>query len=103
MHYEREMEAGAAATRLEARVWGRVQGVGFRAFVRDEARRLGLHGVVWNGDDGAVYVIAEGARPTLDALVARLHQGPSMARPAGVDVQWRTATGGEPAPFQVTG
>ena len=92
-----------AAQRLEACVRGRVQGVGFRVFVRDAARRLGLRGVVWNGADGAVYVIAEGPRPTLDILLARLQEGPSMARPSGVVVQWRPARGAEPAPFQVIG
>ena len=92
-----------AVQRLEACVRGRVQGVGFRVFVRDAARRLGLHGVVWNGDDGAVYVIAEGPRSTLEILLARLHEGPGMARPSGVEVAWRPARGAEPAPFQVIG
>ncbi|HRC85758.1 MAG TPA: acylphosphatase, partial [Thermoanaerobaculia bacterium] len=37
-----------------ARVTGRVQGVGFRAFVRREGRRLGLSGEVRNLEDGSV-------------------------------------------------
>jgi acylphosphatase len=77
--------------------------VGFRAFVRDQALRLGVHGSVWNGYDGAVYVVAEGSRPELDALLAALHEGPRMARPAEVETLWMSATGEAPAPFQVTG
>jgi|SRR5215212_6992666 len=103
MAEEHRTQSGDTGERLEARVVGRVQGVGFRAFVRDEARRLGLRGGVWNGDDGAVYVVAEGPRPALEALRARLEQGPSMAHPTGVEVQWRGATGVEPAPFRVSG
>jgi acylphosphatase len=103
MQGEHEAGAGDQVLRLEACVRGRVQGVGFRAFVRDEARRLALRGVVWNGDDSAVYVIAEGPRSVLTALLTRLERGPSMARPSGVEVYWRAATGAEPEPFQVIG
>ncbi|MFB3133999.1 MAG: acylphosphatase, partial [Rhodothermales bacterium] len=52
--------------RLSARVVGRVQGVYFRAFTRNQARRLGLHGWVRNDDDGSVYLEAEGPRAILD-------------------------------------
>jgi acylphosphatase len=103
MANEHQVGAGEQAMRLEACVRGRVQGVGFRVFVREEARRLGLPGVVWNGEDGAVYVIAEGPRPVLDTLLARLERGPGMACPSGVEAYWRAATGAEPTPFQVIG
>ena len=92
-------ESGQDPQRLEACVRGHVQGVGFRAFVRDEARRLGLRGAVWNGDDRAVYVVAEGPRPALEALLQALNRGPGYIR--GVESAWRTASGAEPAPFQV--
>ena len=103
MESEYKTGTGDAAQRLEACVRGRVQGVGFRVFVRDTARRLDLRGVVWNGDDGAVYVIAEGPRPTLEILLRQLQEGPSMARPSGVAADWRPARGTEPGPFQVIG
>lgn len=103
MHEQQETADSGAAQRLEACVRGRVQGVGFRAFVRDQAHRLGVHGSVWNGPDGAVYVVAEGPRPVLDALLAALHRGPYMAQPAGVETHWMPATGRAPAPFQVAG
>lgn len=103
MQHEHETADSGTAQRLEARVRGRVQGVGYRAFVRDQAHRLGVQGSVWNGYDGAVYVVAEGPRPALDALLAALHEGPRMAQPAGVETLWMLATGEVPAPFQVTG
>lgn len=61
-------------------VRGRVQGVAFRAFVRQEANRLGVTGWVRNRDDGAVELEAAGEPGRLMALVERLRQGPALAR-----------------------
>jgi acylphosphatase len=66
--------------RLEARVAGDVQGVGFRWFVVREAVGLGLVGWVANEADGGVAVVAEGPREALDHLHAALAAGPSGAR-----------------------
>jgi acylphosphatase len=69
--------------RLEAktyRVRGRVQGVGFRWFVENEAAKLGIAGWVRNRSDGSVEVLAQGTREQLFALRAKLHQGPRAAR-----------------------
>lgn len=63
------------AERLEAVVTGRVQGVGFRWFVRERARTLGLTGWVRNERDGSVRVVAEGPPAALDALEAALRVG----------------------------
>ena len=103
MQQDHETADSAAPQRLEACVRGRVQGVGFRAFVRAHAQRLGVRGTVWNGHDGAVYVVAEGSRPALDMLLAALHEGPRVAHPLGVEARWMAATGTAPAPFQVEG
>lgn len=61
-------------------VRGRVQGVGFRWFVDNEARKLGLAGWVRNNLDGTVEVLAMGSDDQLHALRARLQQGPRAAR-----------------------
>ncbi len=66
--------------RLEARVEGRVQGVGFRHFVWQQARRLGLTGWVRNEPDGSVRVVAEGPPAALEALLTALRSGPPLAR-----------------------
>lgn len=61
-------------------VSGRVQGVGFRYFAQDAARREGLHGYVANQDDGTVEVKAEGEAEALERFERALRRGPSRAR-----------------------
>lgn len=71
-----------------ARRWlvrGRVQGVGFRAFVRREAGALGLRGWVRNLAGGEVEAYAVGSAAQLDALQGRLWEGPRWAEVRGVD------------------
>lgn len=84
----------AEAARLVARVTGRVQGVGFRHFVRTHAQRLALTGWVRNDPDGAVSLVAEGPRPDLDTFLSYLQRGPSVARVDHVSASWVTATNG---------
>jgi acylphosphatase len=60
-------------------VSGTVQGVGFRFFVQNKARELGLSGWARNLDDGRVEVYATGAKAKLNDLAAALHIGPRMA------------------------
>ncbi|MFI5283729.1 MAG: acylphosphatase [Candidatus Dormibacterales bacterium] len=80
--------------RLHLVVRGEVQGVGFRYFMLNEARRLGLRGWVRNNEGGTVEVVAEGPRPALDELKRAAERGPRLARVARVDVEWGAATGG---------
>lgn len=58
---------------------GRVQGVGFRWFAREQGRLLGVRGWVRNRPDGAVEVSADGDQKSLDAFRARLREGPPGA------------------------
>jgi acylphosphatase len=74
--------------RLEARVYGLVQGVGFRYFARQTARRLNLQGYVRNREDDSVEVVAEGEKRALDQFLARLKRGPSAAVVERVDATW---------------
>lgn len=60
-------------------VSGRVQGVGYRAFTRREAARLGLPVRATNLPDGTVEVIACGDERTLAALSQRLREGPAWS------------------------
>ncbi len=79
--------------RLVAEVHGLVQGVGFRYFVRGEARRLNLKGIVRNDPDGVVTVVAEGGREALDELLEALHEGPELAEVDEVDEVWEAPRG----------
>ena len=69
-------------SQLHVRVTGVVQGVGFRWFVRERARRLGLSGWVRNLSDGTVEVMASGDDGQLELLKGELLRGP---RGAAVD------------------
>lgn len=78
---------------LQATVYGRVQGVFFRAFVARWARELGLTGYVRNLPGGAVEVRVEGDRPQLEKLVGYLQAGPPAARVDRVVTGWSEHTG----------
>ena len=74
--------------RLDARIRGRVQGVGFRWFASREARRLELDGWVANEADGSVHVVADGARDDLEQLLEALREGPPAALVERVVATW---------------
>ena len=88
--------------RLHAYVSGRVQGVFFRARTREVAARLGLSGWARNLPDGRVEVLAEGAAPAVEELLAFLRVGPPGARVDDVNEAWGVASGGLGA-FEVRG
>jgi len=77
---------------LHAYVRGRVQGVGFRYFVVEEALSLGLRGYARNEYDGSVEVLAQGSRSALERLVARLREGPPAAHVSEVRTTWGQPT-----------
>lgn len=79
--------------RLTARVRGVVQGVGFRAFVIQKARRLALTGWVRNREDGSVEAVAEGPDARLRELEQALRRGLYGARVDFVDAVYEDATG----------
>lgn len=64
-------------------IYGQVQGVGFRYWVRGQFKELGIEGEVWNNDDGTVGVEfqrkMEGSDPS-NKLIETLKQGPPLAR-----------------------
>jgi acylphosphatase len=79
--------------RLHAVVEGLVQGVGFRAFVADQAAELGVVGWVRNTYDGQVEVTAEGPREALLMLANALREGPPISQVTQVATDWQAATG----------
>ena len=66
---------------------GRVQGVGFRFFAAEAARREGLSGSVRNLEDGRVEVAAEGEAESVTRFERALRQGPSRSRVEHVMVE----------------
>jgi acylphosphatase len=84
----------SAVESLLAFVHGRVQGVGFRAFVMYRARDLGLVGYARNLSDGvSVEVRAEGPRSDLELLLKALREGPPSSYVERVDISWSPPLG----------
>ncbi|TDE30129.1 acylphosphatase [Actinomadura sp. 6K520] len=97
------METGDDETvRLTAWVRGRVQGVGFRWWVRARALELGLAGSATNLADGRVEVVAEGPRARCRTLLDLLEgdaPGGLPGRPGkvtGVAERWSEPRGAGP-------
>lgn len=81
--------------RMTALVSGRVQGVGFRYWVRQEAQSLRLGGSATNLPDGRVEVVADGERASCEMLLAVLRSRGTPGQVTDVTVQWSEPT--EPA------
>jgi len=82
----------ATAKRARFIVHGLVQGVNFRAAVVQEASARRVTGRVWNREDGAVELVAEGDETALEDLARWLRRGPRLAEVAAVE---RFELGGE--------
>lgn len=78
--------------RIHLNISGFVQGVGYRAWVKRQARSLPLTGWIRNRQDGAVEVIAEGSTEKLNEFIALCRQGPPVSDVTDVTVQWSAAT-----------
>ena len=79
--------------RMKVRVYGIVQGVGFRNFVKRHADRMGIKGYAMNLPDGSVEVVAEGQEELLRKLLEYIKQGPPAAVVEKVDVQFEAYKG----------
>ena len=82
-------------------IHGRVQGVGFRAFVFREAGLLGVDGWVRNRLDGSVEALVWAEESVIDALLIRIEDGPGWGRVDRVDVTVETGGGGPPNGFNI--
>ncbi|MBB6449567.1 acylphosphatase [Geomicrobium halophilum] len=71
---------------IYAVVYGEVQGVGFRSFVHQEAKKHHLLGWVRNREDGAVEIAAEGEKTTLNTFIQAVKKGNSFSRVESVKV-----------------
>lgn len=72
---------------------GRVQGVGFRYFVQDQAAVEGLHGYVRNLPDGRVEAVAEGDEASMLRFERAVRRGPPHAEVTDVTVEAVAPTG----------
>ena len=71
---------------VSIRVYGKVQGVFFRASALEKAEELGINGNVRNNPDGGVGIEAEGGEENLQAFIAWCNRGPKFAQVERCDV-----------------
>ena len=71
---------------LRIQVWGKVQGVGFRASARARAQDLGIRVIAENQPDGTVLIHASGAAAQIEPFVEWVHHGPRHARVDRVEI-----------------
>jgi acylphosphatase len=71
---------------VHIRIEGRVQGVGYRAFVEMKAVELGLAGWVRNRRDGSVEAVLQGPAAAVEEMLALCRKGPPAARVEGVEI-----------------
>jgi acylphosphatase len=74
-----------------ATIRGRVQGVGYRAWVDHQARNHNLEGWVRNRRDGSVEALFAGPQDVVSEMVARCRRGPSTARVEAVEEEEASA------------
>ncbi len=67
---------------------GVVQGVGYRYFVRNNARKLGLTGWVRNTEDGGVEAAFQGDEKTIEQMIARCREGPFLSVVKQIGFEW---------------
>ncbi|MCZ6580131.1 MAG: acylphosphatase [Nitrospirales bacterium] len=82
-----------SSVRAHLFIRGRVQGVGYRAFVQAQAVKRDLTGWVRNLADGGVESEAEGNRRAVEGFIEALKVGPYLSRVEHVDLQWVESTG----------
>jgi len=67
---------------------GNVQGVGYRYFVKSNARKLGLTGWVRNTEDGGVEVLLQGEEYLIEKMIAQCKEGPFLAEVEHIGFEW---------------
>jgi acylphosphatase len=98
---DRVAEGEPAVVERHMIIVGRVQGVGFRAFVRDTARALGVRGWTRNLADGSVELEASGAPAAMAAFCGRVGAGPGWVKVAEVREGPRASAEPLPDPFTI--
>jgi len=74
--------------RFRAKIFGIVQGVGFRWFVMREAEKFNIAGYVRNMYDGTVEVDAQGEAEEIEKFIIALRKGPPMGAVARMEMEW---------------
>jgi len=79
-------------SKVQVIIYGRVQGVWFRANTKQQAEQLGLFGWVRNTNDGNVEAVFEGEEKQVKKMINWCHKGPSLAKVLKVDIKKQNPT-----------
>ena len=79
--------------RVHVIIYGRVQGVWFRAHTKEIADKLGIKGWVRNLPDGSVEAVFEGNEESIEEMIKWCHQGPPLARVDRVEINYEEPKG----------
>ena len=74
---------------LKIEVFGRVQGIGFRQFVKSKALELGVKGHVKNNEDGSVSIVAQGLRDNLEDFLVGIQKEHLLSNIEKLDYKWQ--------------
>lgn len=74
-------------------IYGRVQGVWFRAHTKEMADKLGIKGWVRNLPDGSVEAVFEGDEKSIEEMIRWCHHGPPLARVDRVEIKYEEPKG----------
>jgi tRNA pseudouridine55 synthase len=77
---------------FQAKIYGKVQGVGYRYFTEKIAKNLNILGYVKNLEDGTVEVVAQGKEEDLQKFIEQLKIGPFLAKVEKIDIIFKKPT-----------
>lgn len=73
---------------LTIQVYGRVQGVRFRTFTKEQALKTGINGYVKNDSEGSIRIIAQGDEASLRNFLDSIQRGSTFAKVEGLSYRW---------------
>ena len=73
---------------VNIKITGKVQGVGFRFFVQQQAQELDINGWVSNKSNGDVEALVQGEKADLEQFIAKVKQGTTFSRVDNVNLEW---------------
>ena len=73
---------------IDCIIRGKVQGVGYRLFIKKEAEKQDLVGYIQNEEDGTVSFVAQGEQENLEKFVEKIKKGPYFSRVDDIEVSW---------------
>lgn len=88
--------------RVRVFISGFVQGVGFRYFLKRNAKRLGLKGFARNTVDRRVEAVFEGEKENLDEIIKICKKGAFLSEVENVEVKWESSQKDTPSSFEIT-